>query len=51
MIVKLKQEAATLKDYVLNLAEEGFNQVVRQVVLLYGVSANDNEFDVEKDVY
>jgi len=29
MIAKLEQEVATLKDYVLNVAEEEFNQVVR----------------------
>jgi len=36
-IVKLEHEIATLKDCVLNVAEEGFNQAVRQAVLLYGV--------------
>jgi len=41
----------SLKDYVLKVAEEGFHQAVRQVIFLYGVSADDNEFDVEKDVF
>jgi len=49
-IAKLEQEVITLKDYVLNVAEEGFIQVVRQVVLLYGVHAEGNMFDVEKEV-
>jgi len=54
-IAKLEHEIATLKDCVLNVAEEGFNQAVRQAVLqavlLYGVSVDGNQFDVEKEVF
>jgi len=39
------------KDCVLNVAEEGFNQAVWQAVLLYGVPADSNKFDVGKEVY
>jgi len=31
--------------------EEGFNKSIRQVILLYNISANDEHFSVEKDVY
>ena len=50
-IARLEQEVVVLKDYVLNVAEEGFNQAVRQAVLLYGVPADNNKFDVGKEVY
>ena len=50
-IARLEQEVVALKDCVLNVAEEGFNQAVRQAVLLYGVPADSNKFDVGKEVY
>jgi len=50
-IARLEQEIVALKDCVLNVAEEGFNQAVQQAVLLYGVPADGNKFDVEKEVY
>jgi len=48
---KVEQELINLKDYILSIYEEGFNQALDQVVLLYGVSANDNGFDIGKDVF
>jgi len=38
-----------LKDCLLKVIEEGFKQAVRKVVLLYGVPADGNKFDVEKE--
>jgi len=50
-IAKLEQEVVALKDCVLKVTEEGFKQAVRQAFLLYGVPADCNKFDVEKEVY
>jgi len=50
-IAKLEQEVVALKDCVLKVAKEGFNQAVKQAILLYGVLADGNKFDVQKEVY
>jgi len=47
----LEQKLANLKEYVLSMDAGGFNQVVHQAILLYGVSTNENEFDLGKDIF
>jgi len=48
--VQMELELIELKDYVLTVHSEGFNQAVRQAILLYGVPV-ENELDSGKDVY
>jgi len=40
-----------MKDYILGMHAEVFNQSVRQTIFLDGMSANDNEFDLGKDIF
>jgi len=47
---QLEIELNDLKDYVLDLHKEAFNQAVRQAVFLYGV-LEQNNMDPDKDVF
>jgi len=47
----IEHELIDLKDYILSIHEEGFNQAICQEVLLYGVPVEDNRFDIGKDVF
>ena len=48
---RLEQELVYLKYYIHGVHVEGFNQAMCQVVLLYGILVEDNEFDLGKDVF
>jgi len=47
----LEQQLVDLKDYILGMHAEVFNQSVCQTIFLDGMSANDNEFDLGKDIF